>query len=216
MSPSRSAEIVRFKTPNFSFPGLFLKKILTPCCKQRWPVTWWQALQYWTRCSREPRGTIRMESHGIKSRKWIPVEWRATKHKNIENIRYWLSQICRCYFDFGLTKKTAEKKAMVPPSLSSETQGKSVGSREKARPSSETQGAVIRVGRKGGTKVFITGERAPGYRLSPDHFQKFKRMPAPDWAQKMLCIIVPNRRTDLNEFFSCVRTRRLLSRSRLV
>ena len=54
-------------------------------------------------------------------------------------------------------------------------------------------GAVSRVGRKGGTKVFITGERAPGYRLSPDHFQKFKRMPAPDWAQKMLCIIVPNR-----------------------
>ena len=36
-------------------------------------------------------------------------------------------------------------------------------------------GAVSRVGRKGGTKVFITGERAPGYRLSPDHFQKFKR-----------------------------------------
>ena len=115
MSPSRSAEIVRFKTPNFSFPGLFFKKILTPCCKQRWPVTWWQALQYWTRCSREPQGTIRMESHGIKSRKWIPVEWRATKHKNIENIRYWLGQICRCYFDFGLTKKTAEKTAMVPP-----------------------------------------------------------------------------------------------------
>ena len=37
------------------------------------------------------------------------------------------------------------------------------------------RGAVSRVGRKGGTKVFITGERAPGYRLSPDHFQKFKR-----------------------------------------
>ena len=51
-----------------------------------------------------------------------------------------------------------------------------------------------------------TGERAPEYRLSPDHFQKFKRMPASDWAQKMLCIIVPNRRTHLNEFFSCVRT----------
>ena len=67
-------------------------------------------------------------------------------------------------------------------------------------------GAVSRVGRKGGTKVFITGERAPGYRLSPDRFQKFKRMPAPDWAQKILCIIVPNRRTHLNEFFSCVRT----------
>ena len=77
-------------------------------------------------------------------------------------------------------------------------------------------GAVSRVGRKGGTKVFITGERAPGYRLSTDHFQKFKRMPAPDWAQKMLCIIVPNRRTHLNKFFSCVLTWRLLSRSRLV
>ena len=74
-------------------------------------------------------------------------------------------------------------------------------------------GAVSRVGRKGGTKVFITGERAPGYRLSTDHFQKFKRMPAPDWAQKMLCIIVPNRRTHLNKFFSCVLTWRLLSRS---
>ena len=67
-------------------------------------------------------------------------------------------------------------------------------------------GAVSLVGRIGGTKVFITGERAPGYRLSPDHFQKFKRMPAPDWAQKMLCIIEPNRRTYLNEFFWCVRT----------
>ena len=32
-----------------------------------------------------------------------------------------------------------------------------------------------------------TGERAPGYRLSSNYFQKFKRMPAPDWAQKMLC-----------------------------
>ena len=67
-------------------------------------------------------------------------------------------------------------------------------------------GEVSRVGRKGGTKVFITDERAPGYRLSPGHFQKFKRMPTPDWAPKMLCIIVPNRRTDLNELFLCVRT----------
>ena len=40
-----------------------------------------------------------------------------------------------------------------------------------------------------------SGERAPGYRLSPSYFQKLKRVPAPDWAQKMLCIIVPNRRT---------------------
>ena len=56
------------------------------------------------------------------------------------------------------------------------------------------------------------GGRAPGYRLSPDHFQTVKRMLVPDWAQKMLCIIVPNRRTVSPEFFSWVRTRRLLSR----
>ena len=78
---------------------------------------------------------------------------------------------------------------------SSETQGQSVGSRRKAR-----------------RKFSSKGERAPGYRLAPNHFQKFKRMPAPDWAQKNLCIIVPNQRTASPEFFSCVRTRRLLSR----
>ena len=50
---------------------------------------------------------------------------------------------------------------------SSETQGQSVGSREKA-----------------GQKFSSMGERAPGYRLSPNYFQKFKRMPAPGWAQK--------------------------------
>ena len=52
--------------------------------------------------------------------------------------------------------------------LSSETQGQSVGSGERAR-----------------RKFSSTGERAPGYRLSPSYFQKFKRMPTPDWAQKM-------------------------------
>ena len=57
-----------------------------------------------------------------------------------------------------------------------------------------------------------TSRKAPGYRLSPDHFQTVKQMLAPDWAQKMLCIIVPNRRTASPDFFSCVRTRRLLSR----
>ena len=40
-------------------------------------------------------------------------------------------------------------------------------------------------------------------------------MTPPDWAQKMLCIIVPNRRTVSPEFFSWVRTRRLLSRHTL-
>ena len=52
-------------------------------------------------------------------------------------------------------------------------------------------GTVSRVGRKGGTNVFITGERAPGYRNSSDHFQKFKRMPAPDWAQKCFVLLCP-------------------------
>ena len=37
-------------------------------------------------------------------------------------------------------------------------------------------------------------------------------MLAPDWSQKMLCIIVPDRRTASPEFFSCVRARQLLSR----
>ena len=62
-------------------------------------------------------------------------------------------------------------------------------------------GAVSRVERKCATKVSSKSGRAPGYRLSPDHFQKFKRMPAPDWAQKMLCIIMPNRRAHLLSSF---------------
>ena len=79
-------------------------------------------------------------------------------------------------------------------------------------------GAVSRAGLKGATKLFWSsmGGRGPGYRLSPDHFRTVKRMLAPDWAQKMLCIIGPNRRTASPEFFSWVRTRRLLTRSRLV
>ena len=55
------------------------------------------------------------------------------------------------------------------------------------------------------------GGRASGYRLSPDHFQTVKGMLAPNWAQKMLCIIMSNRRTVFPKFFSWVRTRRLLS-----
>ena len=78
--------------------------------------------------------------------------------------------------------------------------------------SSETQGQSVGSGKKAGRKFSRKGGRAPGYRPSPDHFQKFKRMPASDWAQKMLRIIVPNRRTVSPEFFSWVRTRRLLSR----
>ena len=71
---------------------------------------------------------------------------------------------------------------------------------------------VSRAGEKARRKFSSTGGKAPGYRLSPDHFQTVKRMLAPDWAQKMLCIIVPNWRTASPEFFSWVRTRRLLSR----
>ena len=68
--------------------------------------------------------------------------------------------------------------------------------------SSETQGQSVGPGEKARRKFSSMGGRAPGYRLSPDHFQTVKRMLAPDWAQKMLCIIVPNRRTASPEFFS--------------
>ena len=77
--------------------------------------------------------------------------------------------------------------------------------------SSETQGQSVGSGEKAGRKFSSTGERAPGYRLSPDHFQKFKRMPAPDWAQKMLCIIVPNRRTHLLSSFRAFVTTAIVS-----
>ena len=61
-------------------------------------------------------------------------------------------------------------------------------------------GAVSRVRRseRARRKFSSTGERAPGYRLSPSCFQKFKRMSAPDWAQKMLCIICAQ---SANSFF---------------
>ena len=68
-------------------------------------------------------------------------------------------------------------------------------------PPSETQGQSVGSGEKVGRKFSNTGERAPGYRLSPRYFQKFKRMPAPVWAQKMLCIILPNRWTHLLSSF---------------
>ena len=50
--------------------------------------------------------------------------------------------------------------------------------------SSETQGRSVRSGEKAGRKFSSTGERAPRDRLLPNYFQKFKRMPAADWAQK--------------------------------
>ena len=44
---------------------------------------------------------------------------------------------------------------------------------------SGTQGQSIGLGEKAGRKFSSTGKRTPGYRLSPNYFQKFKRMPAP-------------------------------------
>ena len=52
--------------------------------------------------------------------------------------------------------------------------------------SSETQGQSVGPGEKVRQKFSITGERAPGYRLSPSYFQKFKRILVPGGAQKML------------------------------
>ena len=67
-------------------------------------------------------------------------------------------------------------------------------SRVTLRASSETQGQSVVLGERVRRKFSSTDERAPGYRLSPNYFKKFKWMPAPDWAQKMFCIIVHNRR----------------------
>ena len=72
----------------------------------------------------------------------------------------------------------------------------------RSKASSETQGQLVGSGERARRKFSSTGKKAPGYRLSLNYFQNFKRMPAPDWAQKMLCIIVPNRRIVSPEFFS--------------
>ena len=54
--------------------------------------------------------------------------------------------------------------------------------------SSETQGQSVGSGEKAGRKFSSTGERAPGYRLSPNYF---KRMLAPDCAQKCFVLLCP-------------------------
>ena len=93
------------------------------------------------------------------------------------------------------------RKGTTVPGASSETQGQSVGSGEKA-----------------GRKFSSTEERAPGYRLSPNYFEKFKQMPVPDWAQKINALYYCAQSANSSSwvFFSWVRTRQLLSRSRLV
>ena len=57
-------------------------------------------------------------------------------------------------------------------------------------PSSETQGQSAGPGEWAWRKFSSTGGRAPGYRLSQDHFQTVKRMLAPDWAQKMPFVLL--------------------------
>ena len=69
-------------------------------------------------------------------------------------------------------------------------------------------GAVSRVGRKGGTKVFKYGRKSPWVPTLTKLFPKIQA-DAGSWLDtKMLCIIVPNRQTVSPEFFSWVRTRR--------
>ena len=53
---------------------------------------------------------------------------------------------------------------------------------------------VSRAGRKGVTKVFKHRRKRPSVPTLTES-QTVMRMLAPDWAQKMICIIVPNRRT---------------------
>ena len=79
------------------------------------------------------------------------------------------------------------------------------------RPHPRRPRGDVRPGEKARRTFSSMGGKAPGYRLSPDHFQTVKQMLASYWAQKMLCIIVPNRRTASPEFFLWVRTWWLLT-----
>ena len=65
--------------------------------------------------------------------------------------------------------------------------------------------------RKCVTKAFKHGQKSSPWVLTLTHFQKVKRMLTPDWAQNIICIILPNRQTASSEFFSSIRTRGLWS-----
>ena len=73
-------------------------------------------------------------------------------------------------------------------------------------------GAVSRVGRKGATKVSKHRRKSPWVPTLTGPFPDGQANTGSWLGTKMLCIIVPNRRTASPEFFSWVRTRRLLSR----
>ena len=66
------------------------------------------------------------------------------------------------------------------------------------------RGSQSEVGEMARQKFSRTGGRTPGYQVSPDHFQTALRIPAPDWAEKIPCIILPNRRAATLESLSCV------------
>ena len=57
--------------------------------------------------------------------------------------------------------------------------------------SSDTQGQLVRSGERARQKFSSKGKKAPGYRLSPDYFQNFKRLPAADWAKKCFVLLCP-------------------------
>ena len=56
------------------------------------------------------------------------------------------------------------------------------------KPSSETQGQSVGSGEKAGRKFSSMSE---GDRLSSNYFQTFKRTPAPDWVQKCSLLLCP-------------------------
>ena len=73
-------------------------------------------------------------------------------------------------------------------------------------------GAVSQARLKGATNVFKHGRKSPWVLTLTGPFPNGQENAGSWLGTKMLCIIVPNRRTASPEFFSWVRTRRLLSR----
>ena len=76
------------------------------------------------------------------------------------------------------------------------------GKRYLVKPILGDPGAVIWTRRKGATKVFKHGQKRPRGPTLTGPFPNGQANAGSDWAQKMLCIIVPNRRTVSPEFFS--------------
>ena len=90
--------------------------------------------------------------------------------------------------------------------------GSGVSKRVCLVPSSETQGQPVESGEKA-RECFQARAEEP---LGTDSHRTISKRSSECWLlfgpKKMLWMIVPNRRTASPEFFSCVHTRRLLSR----